>query len=474
MKQNRNYVRYGTSALIALAVVGGVTYSVSAWTAPGSTPPNGNVTGPVTTGSTAQTKNGDLTIGSGYKFTASRYCMGASDCITAWPSAGENIWTKNGSNIYYNSGNVGIGLTNPGFPLHIKSAYGSLEFAGSYSGALGNWPNYVGMVVKKPGTSQGTAEAVVGVGGQGGEAPGFSATNNSGRVDMFLQNTLGGLIFQSCDKSCSTVRPSLLITSKLGVGYPWDYGYGEKPLATLHVKGDVLATSKVTTPQYCIGTSCITAWSQAGGGGTLDLRAVTTKGATSDRHMYINNTSPTLALQDTNHKSAFLTADYDTFYVNRGDINGTTPDSFRPFMVNLNNGDVTIANTLTAKCANINGTYYGSCSSDERLKEDIEVIPNALARLMNIRGVSYTWKDTGKRDNGVIAQDMQKSFPEAVRKDSEGNLSVDYGILTPILIESVKEQQAQIEEQQAQIEEQRRINESLEDRIKLLEEKLAK
>lgn len=114
--QSRN--RTALAALIALAVVGGVTYSVSAWTAPLNNPPAGNVTGPVTTGGTAQTKIGTLGVSqlftSGYgaipsgwsgvhtwdvwakaSIRANMFCIGGGtalsstntgNCITAWPS----------------------------------------------------------------------------------------------------------------------------------------------------------------------------------------------------------------------------------------------------------------------------------------------------------------------------------------------------------------------------------------------------
>jgi len=87
--------------------------------------------------------------------------------------------------------------------------------------------------------------------------------------------------------------------------------------------------------------------------------------------------------------------------------------------------------------------------SDERLKKDIELIPNALAKVCELRGVTYTRIDTGERQTGVVAQDVQKVLPEAV-KDGE-HLSVAYGNMVGLLIEAIKEQQKQIDELRAQI-----------------------
>jgi hypothetical protein len=60
-------------------------------------------------------------------------------------------------------------------------------------------------------------------------------------------------------------------------------------------------------------------------------------------------------------------------------------------------------------------------------------------------GVSFTWKETGKKSYGMIAQELQKVLPELVSQENNG-LSVSYLPLIAILIEAVKEQQKQIDE----------------------------
>jgi hypothetical protein len=97
-----NKIRYGTSALIALLVVSAITYGVSAWQSPGTPPTGGNVSGPVTVGSGAQTKNGNFTIGSGYSFTAPQICLSNDPgvkCRTAWPSGGAAYSAGSGLNL---------------------------------------------------------------------------------------------------------------------------------------------------------------------------------------------------------------------------------------------------------------------------------------------------------------------------------------------------------------------------------------
>ena len=90
-------------------------------------------------------------------------------------------------------------------------------------------------------------------------------------------------------------------------------------------------------------------------------------------------------------------------------------------------------------------------SSDRRLKENIEVIPNALDKVQALNGVSFDWKKTGEKSAGVIAQEVQEVLPEAVKEvtpvsGGDSHLTVNYHALTSILIESIKELKAEIEE----------------------------
>jgi hypothetical protein len=87
--------------------------------------------------------------------------------------------------------------------------------------------------------------------------------------------------------------------------------------------------------------------------------------------------------------------------------------------------------------------------SDSRVKENVEVIEDAVEKVKAIRGVTFTRNDVedlNKRHAGVIAQEILEVLPEAVSEDSRGHLSVAYGNLTSLLIEAIKEQQLQIDD----------------------------
>lgn len=94
--------------------------------------------------------------------------------------------------------------------------------------------------------------------------------------------------------------------------------------------------------------------------------------------------------------------------------------------------------------------------SDVRLKTNIELIPDALDKICQLRGVTYDRRDIDGigRQTGVIAQEVQAVLPEAVMQadDEQGTLSVAYGNLVGLLVEAVKELRAEVRELRARVE----------------------
>lgn len=130
------------------------------------------------------------------------------------------------------------------------------------------------------------------------------------------------------------------------------------------------------------------------------------------------------------------------FVVGNGDIDssngsgGANPSN--AFVVNYD-GSATLGGDLTV-------------NSDARLKSNIISLGSTLSKLLLIDGKSYTMKaneSIGKI--GLLAQEVQKAFPELVRAagDEEGTLSVNYQGMIPVLINAIKEQQKQIDELKA-------------------------
>jgi hypothetical protein len=141
-----------------------------------------------------------------------------------------------------------------------------------------------------------------------------------------------------------------------------------------------------------------------------------------------------------------------------------------PQLVVKADGNVGIGIPTTVEPAgklDVAGTVHASSfptSSDQRFKKNVTPITDALNRVERIRGVTFDWNEeyqllgrsTGRREVGVVAQDVERACPELVSTWNKGDYkAVDYGRMSALLVEAVKELAAQ--------------NRRLEDRVKVLE-----
>jgi hypothetical protein len=126
-----------------------------------------------------------------------------------------------------------------------------------------------------------------------------------------------------------------------------------------------------------------------------------------------------------------------------------------------------VGGTIWANGASI--TAGASTWSDARFKTNISPINDALSGICNLRGVTYDWDETNSstlnfpkgRQIGVIAQEVEKIFPELVITGNDGYKSVSYEKMSAVFIEGFKLQQKQIERQQKEIEELKSLVNSL-------------
>jgi hypothetical protein len=103
-----------------------------------------------------------------------------------------------------------------------------------------------------------------------------------------------------------------------------------------------------------------------------------------------------------------------------------------------NNGNAIFSGTVTA-------------NSDEKLKENVVGISNALDKVLDLRGVYFNRIGQPEREIGVIAQEVEKVLPELVNEGPDGIKSVAYQNMVAVLIEAIKEQQEQINELKARL-----------------------
>ena len=82
-------------------------------------------------------------------------------------------------------------------------------------------------------------------------------------------------------------------------------------------------------------------------------------------------------------------------------------------------------NAATSCEANPGSSFTWSCSSDSRLKQDISDSSAILSNMMKFKIKDFTMIQTGEESTGVIAQEVQESFPEMVSQDDNGYLRVD-------------------------------------------------
>ena len=108
---------------------------------------------------------------------------------------------------------------------------------------------------------------------------------------------------------------------------------------------------------------------------------------------------------------------------------------------------------------------YSTTISDERLKTGISTVSNALEKVSQLNGVEFTRKNNGQRSAGVIAQQVEKVLPQAIREkklplqtgdEDTTYKTVEYDALHSLYIEAIKELKDTVEKQAVQIKELQR------------------
>jgi hypothetical protein len=284
------------------------------------------------------------------------------------------------------NGNVGIGITNPGFPLNFSNVAGDKI---SFNGISG-------------------AHYGIGVG--------------INLLQIHTGSTSGDIVFGYGSSGSLTETMRIKGNGNVGIGTT-------QPGAQLHIAGLNLLDAEngaVIMSRYWLNSTDARAsaiyhlFNSTAGNDQLVL------GVSGDGGEY---TSPTLY---SNAKMVIQANGYVG-------IGTTAPD----YELDVNG---------TIKCVALIQT------SDFRLKKDIISIQNSLEKITRLNGYHYYWKNESLDNSlqtGVIAQEVQKLFPELVKTDKEGMLSVNYTGLIPVLIESTKELKEQIEELKKQNEEMR-------------------
>lgn len=268
----------------------------------------------------------------------------------------------------------------------------------------------------------------------------FGGTNEAGNFDLSAQYRLGkSLVAGNEGDNYSTVKTILngggLIIPDVGINAPSSYDPTVSGADFQYGSNIMFNTNNAATNKYDFARMHVNEYfktffldvpggaSHSSGSTTYDNRHFTIRvrknsagaGQTSGTWF-----SSEVMFLDTNahlHVAEVYDIDNSNFYLDFGN----TGDSLK-----------------------VAGDVVAFVSSDKRYKDNILNISNPLDKLSKINGVSFNWneishKETGKKDIGVIAQEIEEVLPEIVETRDNGYKAVDYPKLTALLIEAVKE-----------------------------------
>jgi hypothetical protein len=153
---------------------------------------------------------------------------------------------------------------------------------------------------------------------------------------------------------------------------------------------------------------------------------------------------------------------------------GVGGESFSNVKMTVHGGDLSVPN----------GYVYARGDmliSDARYKQNIALIADPLATILQLRGVTFDWKpETEKEESfdprrqiGFIAQEVEKVLPDLVRTNADGYKSVAYVNVVPVLVEAVKTLNEKLEAQQRQSEAKEKRLHTQQQEIDTLKAKLA-
>lgn len=269
--------------------------------------------------------------------------------------------------------------------------------------------------------------------------------------------------------------------------------------------GTVAPTQKLDVS----GTVKATAFMGSGAGLTGISGDNLGNGGTTTGSIVLNNASPTITLQDTDNRTGFIHQNSNLMYFLTSAANNATSWAINgtswPLTINMVDDSLNVGGTLSLNEGNLNlgnqavtssagtvidagggwhrtygdtgwynGTYaggwymqdatyirnYGSKqlymnaditapaynhTSDIRMKTNVVTVADPIAKVMALRGVRYEWKKTAKPAYGFIAQEVEKTLPEAVTENTEGIKAVEYDQIIAPLLEAVKVQEIRIQ-----------------------------
>ena len=352
-----------------------------------------------------------------------------------------------------NTGSIGVGsssfnLSNPEKLLVDAGASGSTNYQNVVVGK-GNTNSYAQLNIQNYNAGTGASSDVVATADNGNESSNFidMGVNSSGNTSTGITGGANTAYLYTTGNDFAigngTSGKNLLFftggtgsNERMRIDGSGNVGIGTTlPAAKLDVNGNIYGEQSVWVDELSANTGSKTPGLEFGNTGTGEA-------ISSQRTSGTNQYGIDLYTSSTN-RIAIL---------NNGNVGiGTTSPGYK----------LTVAGTVAPSSDNAyslgasgirwsavysaNGTIQ---TSDRRLKTNIKDLHYGLKEVMALQPVSYNWKDSAHKENkiGLIAQDVKKIVPEVVVGDeAKEHLGMNYSELVPVLINAIKDQQAEIE-----------------------------
>ncbi len=429
----KNIIKTARTILISFSAVFLISFVALAWDPPQGPPPTENVPAPLNTGDRIQTKEGSLGVGG---------ALSVNSRITGESLRAFSVFNEEMQAVFYPIGvswQIGRGLNAPVESLcrHgiVQTMYENncrirqvcYEINGQvytrylanhcqHTGPWGGWVR-VGGSVTSVGLTMPTHFSVTG--SPVTTSGTLTASWNNQTANRILAGPASGSATSPTFRSLVAADIPNLDASKITSG----------TFADARIPNTVVRTSReINTGIGLTGGGNLTA------NRTLSLdtiytdnRYVNKAGDTMTGNLYFSGATRYIGTS-TNHQLRIRTNNTDRITILAG-------------------GDVGIGITSPNEKLHVDGNVRANAfyyTSDIRLKENIGSLQNSLSRILELEGISYKLKDETETKLGFSAQQVKEIFPELVKEDKDGTLSLDaIGLIAP-LIEAMKEQQEEI------------------------------
>lgn len=375
-----------------------------------------------------------------------------------------------GSSIYRLPGNVGIGTTNPQYKLDVV---GDINFTGTFrqngsefvasrwtlgSGndiyrLLGNVGIGISSLTEKltvnGNVSAGRFISTV----TSGTAP-FTVTSSTLVTNLnadFLRGKLApfGDIVGTTDSQ--TLTNKTLTTPSVGSG---GANFSGSTSGSTNLRSSATASGTLTLPAET-GTLVSTGSVGAITSGMILNETILNEDISASASIAISKLAAS-TISGISLGSNLNSLSFGSYLNSTGSYDGSTARSISVAADTANTANTLVArdssgdfNAGTINASYLNATFTVTAAdfnstSDLDLKTNVNTVENSLDLINSLRGVSFDWKNTGKKSYGVIAQELEVVLPDLVT--TQQNKSVNYNGLVGVLIQAVKELSAEVEE----------------------------